>query len=119
MPGMPAMSPDAPSLQGFQQFLAAQKPPPPQPGMARPSDPNMSMPFTSICPVVPGAAGEAPSALPLPMGVPALMPAGTAISNGGMSQLPQKRRFDEVDDTSEDVSVEERRALLDRYRIPR
>jgi len=125
MPGMPPM-PDmsvgpAPSLEGFQQFLAAQKLPPP-PGM------DFSMPPPVPLPGAPeafNAGGFLPQA-----GQPSVMPpvplqqapaAGAipaaALDSGGVAEPATKRP--RVEEGGEDVSVEENRALLDRYRALR
>lgn len=116
MPGV-ALAPSGPSVSGFQQFLAAQQAPP---GMG--GAPPLPMPGAPS--VFAGAfAPQAPPALALDGHLQALpLPAGMPVvagSTGGMpgQLLPQTRILEEA--AGEDVSVEERRALLDRYRVSR
>lgn len=109
----------APSLEGFQQFLAAQKAPPPAPSM-------VPAPLPAAAPDAFG--GGFPPQAPVPAatgdghlpGMPVPSTGAVALGNGSsVTQLiPQKRRLED-EAAGEDISVEEKRALLDRYRIPR
>jgi len=122
MPGMPPIPgvPAAPSLEGFQQFLAAQKAPNSMVAGASAPVPPATDTFGSGFPPQAGLPGPPADGQPTTMALPP--PASLAGgSNGGTpaQQMPQKRRWEEEDVAGEDISVEERRALLDRYRIPR
>lgn len=109
--------PGAPSLEGFQQFLAAQKVSPPAgptvpPGLQQPSSNGGDACALSALAGGFIGTGFQPQGAPLP---PTMSPA-----NGHPSQLlPHKRSLEEMQEAGDDVSVEERRALLNRYREPR
>lgn len=143
MPPVPELSSvgAAPSLEGFQRFLAAQQLASPpgllpglQPGqngfagslpdglpqlasMVGSSDALGNSSFLSAATRRPAAQSTAnPGGGQPPAAMPTLSPGG---GNGSPPPLlPQKRRL-EPEEACEDVSVEERRALLDRYHIPR
>jgi len=104
VPSLPGLPPPAaqtggagPSLEGFQAFLAAQK---------------QGSPLSPAAPCSPGAAAPLlPAAPHLPPPVPMPeMPPLPAIDGA-----PQKRRLEE--DDGQDVSAEEKRAQLSRYRL--
>lgn len=124
MPGMPPMQGvgGAPSLEGFQQFLAAQKAPPNMDaGAPAPSHRVAEQPF----------GGGFPPQAPLPVQPLPIQPQLAAQGDGQVAALampgngsappqlvPQKRRLEE-EVGGEDVSVEEMRAQLGRYRLLR
>mmetsp|Transcript_108290 Transcript_108290/g.345835 ORF Transcript_108290/g.345835 Transcript_108290/m.345835 type:complete len:247 (+) Transcript_108290:76-816(+) len=107
LPGMPPLldysvlgAPPAPSLEGFQQFLAAQKLA--QPLGTLPMSPlGASFAGTQVAPSVPLHLDANPSS------------AGTL-----PSVRPMKRPLEEPGVIGEDISVEEKRALLVKYQSP-
>lgn len=137
LPPLPGMESGGGGVSDFLAFLGKQQ----QPGAATPSASGIAPPLPTAQPGPP--AGSLPMGMPpggaMPMGMPpggavpmfsvpglpglGRMPGAMPVVTGLAPQVSQAQgvkrpmqTFEEVDD--EDISVEERRACLDRYRVP-